>query len=204
MRTVAFLAAGLVLLSAAGCNNAGKKSDPMEQKVEKLTAENEQLTEELSEARTRNEKLERQLQTLSGLPEKLEPSELYPLDTVKLTSYTGFYDKDDDGRKEVLIVYVQPLDNQGDAVKAAGSVEVSLWDLDTEAAQAKLGSWRVDPEQLRQKWFSTFMRTNYRLIFPVGDIVKDFDRPLTVKMKFTDHITGKVSQDQHVVEPDDE
>jgi hypothetical protein len=193
----AILAASLVAF-VVGCENGDKS--PVTEQLDTLRAEKAQLAYELEQAESRNEQLEGQIKVLSGLPEdKLEG--LYEVQAVKVTRYTNLYDKDKDGEYEKLIVYIQPIDEEGDVVKATGAVDVQLWDLNRDEDNALVGSWHVGPEELKELWFATIITTNYRLTFDVSDKIEEFKEPLTVKVTFTDYLTGKVFQEQRVIKP---
>ncbi len=145
--------------------------------------------------------LEKQVRTLAGLESGLTAETIYDLQSIRITGYTNFYDKDGDGRSEKLIVYIQPIDAQGDIIKTAGAVEVQLWDLQQTADRALLGHWTVEAEKLKKLWFATFITINYRLTFDISPDIADVDTPLTVKVTFTDYLSGKVFTEQKVIEP---
>jgi len=192
------IVAGCLPVFSAGCENGGKPS--VTEQIDALREEKSQLAYELERAESKNEQLERQIEVLSGLPEnKLEG--LYELQRVKVTRYTNLYDKDKDGQYEKLIVYIQPIDEEGDIVKATGAVDVQLWDLNREQDEALVGQWHVGPEELKELWFATIIITNYRLTFDVADKIEEFKEPLTVKVTFTDYLSGKVFKEQRVIKP---
>jgi len=188
-----------LLVVAAGCENIGGSISPAEQ-IRILREEKRQLTRQIEQSRDRNKQLEKQLEVLSGLPaEKLE--NLYELRKIKITRYTGFYDKDNDGTKETLIVYIQPIDEENDIVKATGAVDVQLWDLNRNSDEALLGQWRVEPDELKKLWFATLITINYRLTFDVAGKIENTEEPLTVRVTFTDYLTGRVFTEQKVIKP---
>ena len=189
-----------VLAFIAGCQNTGKKPTLAEQ-IQQLKKENTQLTRQIEQSANENKQLKKQIQVLSDLPEQARAENLYRLQRIEVTRYTNFYDKDKDGQKEKLIVYIQPFDEDGDIVKATGAVDVQLWDLNKEADQALLGQWHVTPAQLKKLWFATLITINYRLTFDVAGKIDDFEKPLTVKVTFTDYLTGKVFGEQKVIKP---
>jgi outer membrane murein-binding lipoprotein Lpp len=196
------LAALLVsLLMVAGCGSNQYKKN-IEGKNAQLEKDNSELKKQIESVRSQNVMLENQVQTLAELSPETRIEGLYELKSVKLTRYTDFYDKDKNGTKEKLIVYVQPMDSKGDIIKAAGRAEVELWDLNTGSEQgALLKKWQVGADELKGMWFSTIAGASYRLVYDINEIVTSFDKPYTVKMSFTDYVSGKVFTDQYVIKP---
>jgi len=188
----------LFLLLVTGCATPDDKESPAV-KIEQLTQENKQFQEQIEQSNSENKQLKDQIQVLSGLPDNVRLENLNRLKTVKIGRYTGFFDKDDDGKKEKLIVYIQPVDEQGDTIKVTGDVDVQLWDLNKTNGQAMLRQWKVEASELKDLWFATLITINYRLTFDVTDIVENLEEPLTVKVNFTDYLTGKVFIEQKVI-----
>ena len=189
-----------VLAVAAGCGGTDK-GVVLQNEIQGLTDEKAQLQKEMDQTKAENEQLKKQNKVLSGLPDEVKSENLSNIQEVQITKLTNLDDKDKDGKKELLIVYIRPIDKEGDVTKAPGQVDVELWDLEKEPGQARLGKWRIEPKELKKLWFSTVMGTNYRLTFDVGDKAIDPTEPLTVKVAFTEYITGKVFKEQTVIKP---
>jgi hypothetical protein len=185
---------------AAGCGGPGKDL-ARRNELDSLRLEKSRLENEIRKAQEENAQFKEQFRVLSGVEKDVEIEKIYDLKSVRLTKYTNLYDKDDDGDRETLIVYLQPVDNDGDIVKAAGAVDVQLWDLSKEAQHAMLGQWRVEPDELKKLWYNLLLAVNYRLAFDAGEDVAEFKEPLTVKVTFTDYVTGKVFKEQRVIKP---
>jgi len=192
------LSIAFCLLSVAGCQQPDQK-ESLTALIEKLTQENTELQKQIERSDTENKQFKQQIQVLSGLPEEVKLDSLNLLDKINIGKYTGFFDKDDDGKKEKLIVYIQPVDKQGDTIKAAGAVDVQLWDLNKTDSEALIDEWRIEPEELKKLWFATMVKINYRLTFDVADKIESMEEPLTVKVTFTDYLTGKVFKEQKVI-----
>lgn len=186
-----------------GCQDARQK-ETMAARIEELTQEKAQLQEQVTQTQAENQRLKEQVQVLSGLPEEAKIETIRRLESVKIGRFSGFYDKDKDGKKEKLIVYVEPTDQQGDRIKAAGTVDVQLWDLDKPQSDALLGQWHVPAEKLAREWFDTLLSTNYRCMFDIAGKVTDFSESLTVKITFTDYLTGRTFTDQTAIKPQSE
>ncbi len=199
-RLSSFLLSSIVLSCLAGCHDAQQKESSAVQ-VEQLTQENKQLHAQLEQARAENERLKGQVQVLSGLPEKVKLENVERLQSLKIGRFTGFYDKDKDGKKDKLIVYIEPMDGEGDKMKAAGTVDVQLWDLNKSQEGALLGQWHVTSDELKKAWFDTLLSTNYRCMFDIDGKVENLTEPLTVKIAFTEYLTGRTFTDQKVIKP---
>jgi len=189
-----------VLAVTAGCGGTDK-GVPLQDKIQSLSDDKAQLQKQVEQTKAENEQLKKQNKVLAALPDEVKGQNLSDIEEVKISRLTNLYDKDKDGQDEMLIIYVQPIDRDGDVVKAPGEVDVELWDLEREPGEAKLGDWRIKPEELRKLWFDAVMSTNYRLTFDVGEMAIDPTEPLTVKVAFTDYLTGKVFKDQYVIKP---
>ena len=168
-----------------------------------------QLGREKSELKVRSERLEaenevltNQVQRLSALGPEVRVEALSGLSMIKISKRSGVFDKDKDGRKEKLIVYVRPIDETGDVIKAAGAVDVQLWDLNASSGEALIGQWTVEPEALKTLWSGTVMTNYYRLTFDVKNLLVGETEELTVKVQFTDYVTGKIFREQKVIKPE--
>ena len=62
-----------------------------------------------------------------------------------------------------------------------------------------LGQWKIEPDELKKLWFETLVSIYYRLTFNVADIIDNLKEPLTVKVTFTDYLTGKVFTEQKAI-----
>ncbi len=200
MRPVTIILAGCLLVIAAGCGNAGSRASTAKE-IKTLKQEKTQLTRQIEQSKSETERLKEHIQALSALPPEARLEYIDRLQRIKIAGYTNLYDKDKDGRKEKLIVHVQPIDLDGDIIKTAGAVDVQLWDLNKEQGQALLGQWHIEPNDLKKLWSSGFLTTSYRLTFDVADKIDEYEEPLTVKVTFTDYLTGKVFKEQKVIKP---
>jgi hypothetical protein len=196
VRTITIITVGCLLAIAAGCES----SNPAKE-VKTLKQEKTDLQGQLEQSKSETEQLKNQVHVLSKLPPEVRLEDLYNLQKIRITRYTNLYDKDKDGKKEKLLVYIQPIDEQDDIVKATGAVDVELWDLNKEASQAQLGQWHITPGELKKLWFATLITINYRLPFDVADKITGDEKELVVKVTFTDYPSGKVFKEQKIIRP---
>ncbi len=189
----------LPAIALAGCGIGSARKHPLELKVETLEREKAEVARHLEQCRVENEQLRQQVKALAVLP-KDGGENFYKLTSVRIARFTGFYDTDKDGRREKLLVYVQPVDTTGDVIKAAGTVHVQLWNLNSPGDQPLIGEWQVQPDRLRKLWVGALV-SDYRLAFDVSLTPELLAQPLTVKIAFTDYLTGEIFRDQTVIEP---
>jgi hypothetical protein len=190
----------LAAVLLAGCGVGSERKSPFEMKARDLEREKAQLAGQLEQCQVEVEQLKAQVKSLAALPPEKRESP-YTLSSVKITRFTNFYDKNEDGKREKLIVYLQPVDQAGDVVKVAGIVSVQLWNLNRPDGQALLGQWQVQPDEMGKLWFNTLTSPSFRLTFDVSPTIEALAVPLTVKTTFTDCLTGKTSTDQFVIQP---
>ena len=161
--------------------------------------ENEQLKEQ-------NKQLQEQLDTLTGINRTARVEAISTISSIELTSRCGIYDKKSEdsnstAKKKMLIVYLRPIDDMGDCIKAAGALKIALWNLDAHPDKALLKSWEIEPKDLRKKWSGSLLTSYYKLPFDVNSILTGKEKELTLRAEFTDYLTGKVLKAQQVVKP---
>jgi hypothetical protein len=191
------------LLFAFGCDN-GTPPKPKTSPQQTLASQNAELKNQLEQTKAENAQLIKQAESLSKLPGEKRADAVYHIKSVKIGSFTNFYDANKTpgatGKKN-LVVYVQPIDETGDTVKAGGAIAVELWDLNKKENEARLAQWQIEPNDLKTLWLSGMLSSGYRLSFDAGAIVDKFDKPLTVKVNFTDYLSGMTFTEQFIIRP---
>ncbi|NIA16809.1 MAG: hypothetical protein GWO86_00515 [Planctomycetes bacterium] len=187
----------LFAVIGAGCENTSKKVSVEEQNKLLLT-ENEQLTKNIEKLHAQKEQFENQLKIVNQLGREVRLDAMPVLDKIKLTSRSGLYDKDKNGSRETLMVYVRAIDDDGDSVKIPGSIAIQLWNLNAEAEKALLRSWKLAPEEIKKLWSGTFMTGYYRLRFDVSGLAVSDDDTLTINAVFTDYLSGRTAKAQRI------
>lgn len=180
----------------AGCDGIQKKETPKPVVSEKKAARDANSPVKLKEE---NARLKQQVETLMGLDKQVRTAALSTLNGIEITNRSGLYPNQETKKKDRLVVYLKPIDDMGDVVKAAGEVQVELWNLNAKPENAMLGQWKLSPEELKKKWVSSLMSTQYKLEFDVAPMLKGNEKELTVKVQFTDYLTGKIFKGQAVI-----
>lgn len=200
MKSAVVLITGCAVLIALGCESNQSLTTTVWDQNKQLRQQKNDLEVQLEKLQAGNEQLQEQVKVLSRLPADTNFDELYGLEKLIIAKRTGFYDKDRDGKKEKLIVYLRPIDREGDALKAAGEVQVGLWDLNQKPQKALLAEWNVEPAELKKMWVGGMLTHYYRLSFDFAEQLEK-RKELTVKVRFTDQLTGKVLTAQAAVKP---
>jgi len=188
----------LILGIICGCQEQSQESWDH---IKQLGSEKVTLKEQNEKLQSENEELKKQIKTLSAIDPEIRGEVVSVIKKIEIGKRSGLFDKDSDGIKEKLIVYVRPSDETGDTVKVPGSVEVKLWNLNKESSEAMLASWQLGPEEIKKLWAGTLMTNYYRFVFDVSGILDGKGQELTVKIRFTDYIGGKTLTAQRVLQP---
>lgn len=186
-----------MMAMATGCRNQDHTS--LWQQIRSLSEENSKLTVQVEQLKRDNVTLTEQVETLAAIEPDVRIAAMTVPESIRIARHTGFYDKTSDGKPDSLIVHLEPFDANQDAVKAAGRVEVELWNLAASSEQARLGLWQVNADELKGLWGRGLTGSYYRLTFPLEDILKGDEKELTVRVRFTDYVTGRILTDQRVV-----
>jgi hypothetical protein len=187
-----------IVLALAGCG--GSVNESLWQQIKTLEEEKRDLKADNEKLQRETQQLNQQAATLQGISADQRTAALNTLVAVEIGTRSGLFDKDKNGSKESLIVYLKPIDAAQDSVKAAGQVEVQLWNLDADPKGALLKQWDIQPDELMKLWAGTILNDFYRFSFPVDNIVKGDEKGLTIKVKFTDYNTGKILEAQRTIE----
>jgi hypothetical protein len=182
-----------------GCDEATQKSKLPTSKQDESVLSESTLGRQNTALKAENEELKRQLETLMGIDKPVRIEAVSTILSIELTDRCGIYDKDNDGKKETLVVYLRAVDDMGDCIKASGAVKIELWDLDTKPQDALLKSWQIGPEELKKSWSGSLLTSYYKLKLDAGAIAAGNKQELTVRAEFTDYLTGKILKAQQIL-----
>jgi hypothetical protein len=159
-----------------------------------LRKENQQLTRQVSDLQHQNDGLKAQLAANQQAPgattQQLPQSRLDKLFTVcglDVSKWTGGFNSQGDGPAQMLRVYAVPIDQSGEAIKAAGAFTVQLFDLDE--SNTLLDTWAFPVEQASANSYGQAFLHNYILNCPWKTPPQHSD--LLVRVKFMDELTGR-------------
>ncbi len=179
-----------ILLVGGGCGSTPSKAN-----IE-LRKTNQQLQSQIDDLNRRHDAdeatirgLQARATTVPVLPES-QIDQLFTAAGLKFGNLTGGYRPDPNVPGDTMLkVYVVPIDEQGDKLKAAGSFQVDLFDLALKSDN-RLGTWNFDLQQSRADWFGAGLLYTYVLDCPWQTIPRDAH--LMARVTFTDALTHRV------------
>ena len=135
--------------------------------------------------------------TVPSLPQA-QLEKLFTVHGIQFGRLTGPADWDanspgDDGLK----LYVTPTDNAGQPLKAAGSFVVEAFDLAAGDGKTRVGRWEFPLDDAAKNWVGQATLYTYVLQAPWQSRPEHPD--LTLKVTFTDALTGRSFTEQKVV-----
>lgn len=89
---------------------------------------------------------------------------------------------------EALKIYIVPLDQYGDVLKAAGAFTVEAFDLDRPGEQ-KIGQWEFPVDQAEKNWYGGALLYTYVLTCPWQTVPQH--SKLTIQVTFLDALTQR-------------
>jgi hypothetical protein len=190
-----------VLAGTAACLMAGCGS-PSKANIE-LRKQNQQLEAKLLETRHQLEADERviaglreRLGTLPTLPED-RLAKLFTTHGLEFGRLTGGADLDPNKPgDEGLAVYLDPTDQTGQVLKAAGSFDIDAFDL-AESNDPHIGHWHFSLEEAKNAWNGFAFVYAYALICPWQELPKH--QGITVRVTFLDELSQTAFHAEEVV-----
>jgi hypothetical protein len=194
------LALGAALL-LAGCGKPNRPNIELRKKNQNLEGQIAQLKQRIDVDRATIAGLQGKIGTVPTL-EQSRLDRLFTVNAIRVDRLTGAADLDTSKPgHEGFKVYVELLDQTGDEFKASGSFVVEAFDLAAGPGGMKLGRWEFPVEQAQANWYSFFTRYEYVLTCAWQDVVPRHP-DVTVKVTFTDELTGRQFEHQQVIKVD--
>lgn len=147
-----------------------------------LTRRADALADRLADANAR-------IETLLGLggPDRL--GKLFRVNHIHLARYTGGVDTDGKPGHDAVKVFLEPRDADGHTLKAAGDVEIRLYDLAADANGRVIGQCRFPVETMGDHFAGGFGVYHFRFYCPWTR--RPEEGKVTVWVRFVDYLTGQ-------------
>ncbi len=187
MRVAVRLSLLSLILLAAGCRPPPPRDLRLE--VRRLRRELDEAQQRLAAQKAAIEALHRQLQIARGLSDQ-DLQRIYYPDQIVLERLTGGEDFDHKPGDDGVVVFVRPVDREGDPIKVAGRLRVEVYDLTAPSGQKLIGTCEFGPDELAKMWYGKLWTYHYTVRCP-------WRRPprtneVTVRVTFIDYLTKRV------------
>lgn len=193
-RIAGLLAAGLLLMLPQGCgaptvdfeSEATRLRDVIEEKDRQIAAQQAALAE-----------ANRRLQSARALSDE-QLAKIFHPEKLVIDALSGGYDADAIPGHDGVVVYLKPVDRDGDALKVAGDIRIELFDLSREPDAARIGVYEFPVDQARELWFGKLLTYHYTLncAWQQGPPASP---DVTIRATFVDYLTQRVITAQRVV-----
>ena len=166
----------------------------------KLIQEKQQLQQEKARLEQQNAQLKEQVAALQKFPSD-RMNQFVKVAKIEFGKFTRAYDgnteADKDGYDDGVIVYLILKDKEGDVIKAAGTVEIELWDL--IVAKHIIGEF-IPMGDLQTHWLSGPLTNHYKFQIPWPKDNPPTHRFLTLKLRFQEALTGRTFEEHKKIE----
>jgi hypothetical protein len=195
-RALGWLAAAGAL--AGGCNGS-RQAAAIRRDLQDARDQVQQLRRRNAELRQALRSRQEHIETLQALGDR-RLDRLFHVRRIRLGRYTGGANLDDAPGDDGVRVYLQPMDQDGGIIKAAGEVTVQLYDLaaDPNARLVFEKTWAV--AEIGERWSGGLLSPHYSFACRWRR-PPDHDE-LTVRVRFVDYLTGKTFTAQKLVTVD--
>ena len=194
-RALGIAATPLLLTALAGCGGPNRANVELRRELQQQEETIAQLQRDREADRATIRALQSERGTLPTLPQD-RLDELFTVADITLGRLTGGADTDlDQPGDEGIRIYIRPTDRIGDPIKAAGHVQVELFEL--EGDPQRIGIWSAGPDELRRNWISFGLVQDFVLTFPWQTVPTR--EQLVVRVVFTDLLTGRQFEKQQPV-----
>jgi len=199
------ISAALISAALSGCGSmdifqSDKKITDLKAELAEARAETKAAKQAAADARAESAAKQKRIDTLMAIgPDRLK--KLHHPVSIKLGQYTGGADLDAQPGHDGVKVYLRPIDQRGDTIKAAGTVRIQLYDLAAESGANLVGQFDFDADQVSKAFSGGFMAYHFTFTCPWKPAPPK-NAGLTIRVEFTDYLTGKKFSAQKVCKVD--
>jgi hypothetical protein len=195
LRPVAAMAALVLLAALAGCQPTVPRSlyRQTQADLDQCRQQRDELTRSVEELEQTTARQAQRIETLVALPaDRME--QLYRVQRIQFSGRSGGVNTDDAEGDDAVKVYIQPIDQQGSVLKAAGSVRIRAFDLSAPEDQALVADCSFAPDEVGKNWHGGFGVYHFSFECPFSQAPQGDE--LAVRVEFTDYLTGRTFTQQ--------
>ncbi len=188
--TFLFLFPALLL---AGCAQTvpAKKYFDLQLQAQTSKEQVSRLENQLADEQKTVRNLQQQVANVRGI-NMTELKELTAPVRISIESPSGGYTVDNKPGDAGIVLYIRPIDRDGDPIKAAGSLRVTLLDLSRPSEPKVISTYDFDPQTLSKMWYGRLLTNHYTVRCPWPPSGAPKTDKVTAVVEFTDLLTGRV------------
>lgn len=191
-RRFGVLGASLMMIATAGCAGISAEQFRDTQRQLQLSQERvRQLESQVAAEQEGTRVLQAQIARLRGLDRKETMGQLVAPTRIDFASMSGGYDTDGEVGDDGIVLYVQPYDDDGHVIKAAGSLRVTILDPLSPPDQNVVAEYRFDVPATRKLWYGRLMTQHFTIRCPWPNGRFPLHTELTAHVAFFDLLTGR-------------
>lgn len=181
-----------------GCPSSGGGGTSDRTRIQELSDQVATQSRTIEMQREQIDDLSTRLQRVQAMSPNQKLDLLPHVTSVRLATLSGGYDDNHDGIDDGIVLYISPVDQEGDVIKAAASVQVRLLDLSAQGDGQAVGQTSLDANQMKPLWFGK-LGAHYTVKIPwSGGRNRPPAASITAVVSFQDYLTGKVYPLQEV------
>jgi hypothetical protein len=163
-RRAGFVIMSLSLLALAGCRHGERVENELRTKDEALR----EATTELNRSESLNDGLRRENEALrTGIGMTPEgAASIYGVRKIVLGRATAGVDEDSVPGDEALRVWMEPKDADDHTIKAPGTLQVLVFEINSAGLKIPLSSWDIGDDKMRKAWTQGLLSTGYSVTLP--------------------------------------
>jgi hypothetical protein len=160
------------------------------------------LEGQLSDEQKTVRNLQEQMANLRGMSPDMMDQLVVPV-KIELEKQSGGYDRDNKPGDDGIVLYVRPVDKDGNVIKVAGSIAVTLLDLTKPSTPVVIASYEFDAPTTRSLWYGRLMTNHFTVRCPWPPSGFPTTSEITARVEFTDLLTGRVltAQERFDIKP---
>jgi hypothetical protein len=189
--------AALIGLSALSAGCQGPDIGALQGKIIALQQENEKLKEDKQNQREVIQEQQKKIETLRSLGGQKRLEKLYQVRSISLGWLTSGVGGEGDKADEGIKVFLEPVDQTGSIIKAAGDVKIQLYDLAAPPKENLIKEFLFNVDEVAKHWYGGFGAYHYSFECLWKDNPPRHNE-LTVRVEFIDYLTGKTFSAQTV------
>jgi hypothetical protein len=188
-----FSVAPFLAWAVFGCQSPGDQMYRLQKQLDSQKSRILQLEENIITLQKHIDDQKQQIVTL----ERIAPDRMAKLEVpvkIELDKLSGGYEEPGRAGDAGVVAYVQPIDSDGDVIKAAGSIVMEVFDLANPPAKSLVCRAALDVDNTRKAWRGWLWTDHFsvKCPWPPPDRKPPEHRELTIRVQFTDYLTGRI------------